>query len=78
MGQRLWAVVPADYLDRSRDAARADFADAEHTPVHEYAFKLARLKDTLFTPSARRLAEGRHAFMVEFFQRLEREVAGEW
>lgn len=78
MGQRLWAVVPADYLTRGHGQARGDFADEEHTPVHEYAFKLARLQDSLFTPSARRLAAGRHAFMAEFFQRLKREVAGEW
>ena len=78
MGQRLWAEVPAGYLARRRDTARADFAADEHTPVHEYAFKLAHLKDALFTPTARRLAEGRHAFMAEFFRRLDCEVAGEW
>ncbi|HOG48221.1 MAG TPA: HD domain-containing protein [Anaerolineae bacterium] len=78
MGQRLWAEVPAGYAGRTPDQGRADFAAEEHTPVHEYVFKLARLKDTLFTPTARRLAEGRHAFMAEFFARLDREVAGEW
>lgn len=77
MGQRLWAEVPAGYLGRTRGEARADFAAEEHTPVHEYAFKLARLKDTLFTSTARRLAEGRHAFMAEFFRRLDREVSGD-
>ncbi len=78
MRQRLWAEVPADYATRSRDEGRADFAAGGHTPVHEYVFKLVRLKGTLFTPTARRLADGRHAFMRAFFERLDNEVRGEW
>jgi len=66
-----------DYAARSRSESRTDFAAEEHTPVHEHAFKLIRLRDSLFTPTARRLAEGRHAFMDEFFRRLAHEVAGE-
>jgi uncharacterized protein len=77
MGQRLWAEVPGEYLARSRGDSRTDFAADGHTPVHEYVFKLARLKDTLFTATARRLAEGRDAFMAEFFRRLASEVAGD-
>jgi len=34
-------------------------------------------KETLFTPTARAIAEERHRYMVEFFARLEREVKGE-
>jgi hypothetical protein len=45
--------------------------------VREYVVKLSRLKATLFTPEARRIARSRHRFMVAFFARLEREVAGE-
>jgi hypothetical protein len=30
----------------------------------------------MLTPAGRRLAEDRHRFMVEFFGRLEEEVAG--
>ena len=69
-GQRLWAPVPPDYNGEDADPN-------EHTPVHEFVFKLSRLKDTLFTTTARRIAEGRHRYMVAFFQRLEREVRGE-
>jgi uncharacterized protein len=68
-GQRLWAEVPAGY--RESPASRD-----EHTPVHEYIFKLARIRDRLLTDSARELAGARHAFMVDFFQRLEEEVRG--
>ena len=77
MGQRLWSQVPVGYSARAPGEAQRDLAASDHTPVHEYAFKLARLRDALLTPTARRIAEGRHAFMEAFFQRLEREVAGE-
>lgn len=65
-GQPLWGEVPPDYQDGA----------ADHTPVHEFRFKLSRLKDILYTPTARRIAEERHRFMVAFFQRLEQEVRG--
>jgi uncharacterized protein len=48
----------------------------EHTPVHEYHIKLVKIKDRLLTDSARELAVERHAFIVAFFDRLEREVRG--
>ena len=69
MGQRLWAEVPADYQETPATAG-------EHTPVHEYVYKLARIRQRLLTDSARRLAEERHAFMVAFYERLEREIHG--
>ncbi|MHB1295690.1 MAG: HD domain-containing protein [Anaerolineae bacterium] len=75
--QRLWAEVPAAYAERSRDDAQADLGNGEHTPIHEYLFKLVRLKDHLYTATAKRMAEERHAFMVAFFTRLEGEVRGE-
>ncbi len=68
-GQRLWAEVPPDYAESEASRHR-------HTPVHEYHLKLVRIKDRLLTESARRLADGRHAFMVAFYERLEREVRG--
>ena len=48
-----------------------------HSAYHEYLFKLVRLKDRLYTASARSLAEERHRWMVEFFERLTEEVEGE-
>jgi hypothetical protein len=38
--------------------------------------KLGQLKGRLFTATGQRIAEGRHAAMVGFFQRLDDEVAG--
>jgi uncharacterized protein len=45
-----------------------------HSAYHEYLFKLVKLKDRLFTPTARSLAEPRHARMVEFFEGLAAEM----
>jgi uncharacterized protein len=63
-GQRLWAETPAEPLS------------TDYTPVHEFIFKLSKLKEALFTATARQIAEERHRYMVEFFARLEEEVRG--
>lgn len=60
-GQRLWAAPDA----------------GEHTAMKEFVVKLSQVKATLFTETARAIAEKRHAFMVEFFERMAAEVAGE-
>ena len=49
----------------------------EHTPVHEFRFKLCRLKDRLYTATARAIAERRREFMVSYFAELAREARGE-
>jgi uncharacterized protein len=60
-GQRLWA----------------ERTDSEHTANQEFAVKLSKLKDLLFTETARAIARERHNFMVEFFERMAAEVAGQ-
>jgi uncharacterized protein len=77
-GQRLWGRATPEYLQALRqDSALARKDLQAHTPVHEWAFKLSRIKDVLFTATARQIAEERHRFMNDFFLRLEREVQGE-
>lgn len=49
----------------------------EHTAAHEFVLKLARVREVLFTPTARAIAAERHAFMESFFARLEAEIRGE-
>lgn len=67
-GQHLWSPLDLD----------AEGGDTEgHTPVKEFTFKLRRLKDRLFTTTGRAMAQGRHNYMVAFFERLEREARGE-
>jgi len=74
--QRLWADVSAAYAERPATAGRDDQDNGTHTPVHEYRFKLVKLRDRMHTTTGREIAEARHAFMVSFFHRLGREVNG--
>jgi uncharacterized protein len=48
-----------------------------HSSYHEYLFKLRKLSRRLYTPSARRLAAGRHRYMTRFYARLAAELQGE-
>jgi uncharacterized protein len=73
-GQRLWA--PRESVDVARWKRAGDDPDA-HTPVHEFVVKLSQLKDRLFTPTGHAIAAERHAFMVDFFARMDAEVQGE-
>lgn len=75
--QRLWAEVGADYAERPPAEGQNDLASAEHTPVHEYWFKLRKLAGQMYTEAGRRMAVGRAAYMAAFFERLAREVQGE-
>jgi uncharacterized protein len=68
LGQHLWVETPTGSLAESQSP--------DYTPIHEFIFKLSRLKEALFTATARQIAEERHHYMVEFFARLEEEVQG--
>lgn len=74
--QRLWADVSPTYAERPATAGRDDQDSGTHTPVHEYHFKLVKLRDRMHTATGRRMAEARHAFMASFFERLGQEVGG--
>jgi len=50
---------------------------AEHTAAQEFKVKLARVKDKLFTPTAQKIAEQRHLYMLNFFEQLAAEITGE-
>jgi len=73
-GQRLWAPVEAVEVDRWMEEGDDP---STHTPVHEFVVKLSRLKERLFTPTGKAIAEERHAYMVAFFKRFDAEVKGE-
>jgi uncharacterized protein len=60
-GQPLWAAADAP----------------QHTAMKEFAVKLRKVRDTLFTQTAQAIAQERHTFMAEFFERMAAEVAGE-
>jgi uncharacterized protein len=69
LGNPLWGDVPENYSPQARDKA--------HTPRHEFEMKLKHLKDRLYTPSGRKIAGDRHAFMLAFFEQMAAEVRGE-
>ena len=48
-----------------------------YSAYHEYLFKLSKIKDRLYTSTARSLAEERHRFLADFFSRLAAEERGE-
>lgn len=49
----------------------------EHSSYHEYFFKLSKIKDRLYTDTARRMGESRHQLMQAFFDQLSAEMRGE-
>jgi uncharacterized protein len=49
----------------------------EDTAYREFLVKLVKLKDRMLTGEGKLLAQARHQFMVDFFDRLNREVDGE-
>jgi len=71
-GQRLWSPLHAAPADDLSSAIAGEPED--HTPVQEFLFKLRHLQETMLTVTGRALAADRHAFMVSFFDRLDREV----
>lgn len=47
-----------------------------HSAYHEYLFKLRRVKERLFTATGKKIAEQRHAFLVQYFEQLKDEMEG--
>jgi uncharacterized protein len=66
------------YPDVSSERRLQERQDQEnYSPSHEMLFKLEVLAGGMSTASARKLAEDRHEFMLEFFDQLDREASGE-
>jgi uncharacterized protein len=47
-----------------------------HSSYHEYLFKLRKVKERLFTATAKEIAEKRHAALVAFYSQLDSEAQG--
>ena len=47
-----------------------------HSSYHEFLFKLRKVKDRLYTPTARAFAEKRHQYLADFYQQMQEEIAG--
>jgi uncharacterized protein len=70
LGQSLWGKVSPEFK------AGQD-TDEPYTAHHEFYRKLIRIRDRLYTQTGRLIAADRHRTMVDFFNRMAREVAGE-
>jgi len=71
LNQRMWSEVSPDAM------ATRDQRNSDHSAYAEFVVKLSKVRERLFTASARQIAEERHAYMAEFFARLGREIKGE-
>jgi len=49
----------------------------EDSALREFLVKLRWVRDRLLTDAGRRMASGRHEFMLRFFEELDAEVKGE-
>jgi len=49
----------------------------QHSAYHEYLFKLRKIQDRLFTPTAKKLALERSKYLDDFFVQLLAEVKGD-
>jgi uncharacterized protein len=71
LNQRLWNEISPDAV------ATRDQHNSNHTAVAEFVVKLSKVRERVHTAAARQIANERHAYMAEFFERLGREVKGE-
>ncbi len=68
--------VGARLHDSRIDVRKTKPYTRDDTAYREYLVKLGRVKDRIFTREGRRIAAERHRFMVEFFDRLNKETEG--
>jgi len=74
----------ADKLDAigAIGIARVFMYSGEHgrdieASLKHFEEKILKLKDLMYTETAKRIAEDRHRFTVEFIERIKREIEGE-
>lgn len=70
-GQPPFAQPSPDFLETGHTGP-----DELHSAYHEYLFKLRKLQDRLYTPTARAIGIERHLAMEAFFERLAAEIVG--
>ena len=68
--------VGARLHDPDIDVEKTKPYTKEDTAYREFLVKLRHIKDRMTTAEGRRIARERHAFMKEFFSRLNRETTG--
>jgi len=68
--------IGAKLHNKDVDIDKTQAYSKEDTAYREYMVKLRKVKERILTEEGKRLAEERHNFMVEFFNRLNKEVDG--
>ena len=59
------------------DISQTQSYTKEDTAYREFVVKLSKVKDRLLTDEGKKIAQGRHDFMVQFFERMNLETEGE-
>ena len=73
LNQQLWSEPREDGI-----ATRDQHGDSKHTPVAEFMVKLRHVHSRVHTATARKIAQERHDYMSQFFERLGCEMRGEF
>ena len=68
--------IGARLHNRETDIAATKAYSREDTGFREYCVKLSKIKDRIITDTGKAMAEKRHAFMEQFFDRFLKEYHG--
>jgi uncharacterized protein len=69
-GQPVYAEPSAQFIETGKE-----LPGEPHSAYHEHLFKLRKIKDRLFTATAKTIAVERHEYICAYFQRLQDEMA---
>ena len=62
--------------NKNADIEKTKEYTTEDTAYREFIVNLRKIKDRMFTKEGKRISKERHKFMVNFFNRLHKEVVG--
>jgi uncharacterized protein len=71
-GQPIYSKPSAQFMETGQKEE-----NEPHSSYHEFLFKLRKVKERLFTASAKQIAEQRHAFLAAYYEQLIAEIQAE-
>lgn len=69
--------IGANIHNKEVDIKKTEEYSKDDTAFREFIVKLSQVKGRMLTMEGKKLAEQRHQFMIDFFNRLNQEVDGE-